>query len=377
VNRRSKLSLLVAALAVSTCVPPAAPARTHGASTRGAPRDATRTVIVVAIDGVRYEDVFVGADPELSARHGIPAGERRDASRLLPNLTRLATESGASLGAPGVGEIAASGPNFVSLPGYMEILTGRTRTGCTDNQCGRVPFTTIADEIASTGNEAGVVTSWPDIGKAASAAAGSIVASVGRHGGSRRDVLESDPRVGPLLREGEHGGPHPGYGDFRPDAQTGDVALAYLESRRPAFLFVGLGETDEYGHRDDYRSYLAALSRADAIIGRLAEVAAALRREGHETTLFVTTDHGREKAFESHGREHPESARVFLLAAGAGIAARGRVTSPETRHLADLAPTIRHLVGLPPTTSGDAGHPLTELLRPARGAGELRLVDVR
>ena len=41
---------------------------------------------------------------------------------LLPNLRRLTQAQGLALGAPGRGPIiAASGPQFISLPGYLEI----------------------------------------------------------------------------------------------------------------------------------------------------------------------------------------------------------------------------------------------------------------
>src|SRR5262245_34502845 len=81
---------------------------------------ATRTVVLVAIDGVRWHEVFEGVDPALADRYGLTRSERLDAESLTPNLHRLMTREGAAIGAPGEGpEMVASGPNFMSLPGYI------------------------------------------------------------------------------------------------------------------------------------------------------------------------------------------------------------------------------------------------------------------
>ena len=37
----------------------------------------------------------------------------------------------------------------------------------------------------------------------------------------------------------------------------------------PRFLFVGLGDADEYGHRNDYHGYLEAVHASDAFLGEL------------------------------------------------------------------------------------------------------------
>lgn len=95
------------------------------------------------------------------------------------------------------------------------------------------------------------------------------------------------------------------------------------------------------------------------VIGRVLETLHDLRREGRRTTLFVTTDHGRAAEFIRHGGDAPESARVWLVAAGHGIAARGLAAAEAARTLVDLSQTIRHVGNLPPRGGGT---PLVELL---------------
>jgi arylsulfatase A-like enzyme len=207
-----------------------------------------------------------------------------------------------------------------------------------------------------------VIASWPGILRAAARHPERLVVSAGRRGGSTRSFLRYDPLSTELLEAAERETPYPGHGDFRPDRYTAALALRYLRTQRPRFLFVGLGEPDAYAHRGLYRDYLVSLRQADAVVGEIDELLAELQRQGYPTTLFVTTDHGRSRGFTGHGAKTPESARVWLVASGAGIRARGMVESTTERRLADVAPTIRHLAGLQTEPSTDAGRVITELV---------------
>lgn len=126
-------------------------------------------------------------------------------------------------------------------------------------------------------------------------------------------------------------------------------------------MFLGLGEPDEFAHHGDYGGYLAALQAADRTLGELFEVLDRMGSRGRQTTVFVTADHGRARDYRFHGGSFPESSRVWLVAAGAGVAARGFIRSERPHHLADLAPTIRVLLGLPPDDAPNEGSPLREL----------------
>jgi len=335
---------------------------------RANPSDvANHHVVLVAIDGVRWQDVFEGVDPELARRHGVPAADVVAARALIPNLYRLAETRGAAMGAPDQGApINASGPNFVSLPGYMEMLSGRSPSLFRDNNCPQIPEPTVLDELMALPGmdpaQISVVASWEGIEKAVSIDPGRIAISVGRTSGQTRSLFARDAEGARLLKAGEQAGSGPGHGDFRRDQATSDLGLHYLRTKRPRFLFLGLGETDEFGHRRDYRNYLRALQAADRTIGQVARVLEEFERAGQETLLLVTTDHGRSHDFETHGAHAPESARVWLFAAGSRFVARGYAKAMVPRRLSDLAPTVRFAVGLPRDPSRYAGDVLDELL---------------
>ena len=366
-----RLALACAAFAVAGCliVPPSAGAGKNGANRASRPEaQPAVTLVIVTLDGVRWHEVFDGVDPALARDRGLPPEAVVGAAELMPNLHGIIDTHGVALGAPGHGAtISASGPNFVSLPGYAELLSGRRGTACHDNQCPGAGTRTIIDELATGSTlahpDVAVVTSWAEIARVASVDAPSALISSGRHGGATRAEFARDTEERELLLRGEAAGPAPGNGDFRPDALTADLALHHLQTHRTRFLFVGLGEPDEYGHQGNYAGYLDSLRRADT---RIAEIDAELQRlaaRGTRTALFITADHGRADSFNEHGSKFPESARVWLVASGSALRTGGLLAAPSERRLADLAPTMREIAGLPKDHDPAAGTPLIELLR--------------
>jgi hypothetical protein len=325
-------------------------------------------VVLVVLDGVRWQEIFEGVDPNLARRQGLPHEEVVDANALMPILHEVLIAHGVALGAPGHGPaMRATGPNYVSLPGYTEILTGRTATHCQDNACPETREATLPDELAPLlpADEAAgsaVIASWESLDRAASSGGGNVVVSAGRHHGRGLERMRGDEEERALLDEASRAESAPGAGDFRPDRFTADIALHYLATRAPRFLFLGLGEPDEYAHQDNYRGYLDALRAADRSLGRLVDTLEGMGERGRMTSVFVTTDHGRSNAFRDHGGFAPESGRVWLVATGAGIPERGLVRSDEPHRLADIAPTMRALLGVEADRGEEAGRPILEAL---------------
>jgi hypothetical protein len=258
----------------------------------------------------------------------------------------------------------ASGPVFKSLPGYMELFAGRPAGYCASNRCGKVREETLVDRMATAGaaefREIALFASWPHLIHAATRRPEQAVISVGRRGGTNLEALYSSGAAKQLKVLADRAGSYPSKGDFRRDRYTVDLALDYLERRRPKFLFASLGEADAWGHTGNYARYLEALRDSDRSVGRFVRAMQKLEADAHPTTLIVTTDHGRDENGKDHGANSPASSRVWLAAAGFGIAVRGSVASPKPRHLSDVAPLVSRLLGV---SEGDAS-PLPELTRP-------------
>jgi hypothetical protein len=300
-------------------------------------------VVLITLDGVRWQEIFTGADLALADLASLPRGEPRTARGLTPNLHRLFFDQGTVLGDPHLGEpFNASGPNFVSLPGYVEIMTGAA-SGCLGNEC--VPHVAWAVAGAAARSPAdpaaAVFASWERIARAVPANVAGLVVRAGR---SASDEAPA----------------YPGTGEYLPDLRTASMAIDHLVHHRPRFLWVALGDTDEWAHRRDYRSYVEALRFADAFVGEVAEHLCDMGDYGARTSIFVTTDHGRDPDFADHGS--PASAGVWLMARGGPIAKHGVVPLTRTRHLRDIAPTMAAVLGEPSPRGPERGEVLDELL---------------
>lgn len=77
------------------------------------------------------------------------------------------------------------------------------------------------------------------------------------------------------------------------DSLTMQAATEYLQRKQPRVLFIGLGETDEWGHARRYDRYLHAAHRADAFLQRLWDLLQSLPQYKDNTTLIIGPDHGR------------------------------------------------------------------------------------
>lgn len=343
-RRRLLATLVLGALVI----PPTAGharafAKSHeleSAFTGGAPRSraegpAEYPVIVIAIDGVRPQEIFDGEEPA-RVKKRLP----RSAKELTPNLHSFGLE-GRLLGRDE--RVTSSGPNYVSLPGYTEMFSGAAPIHCKTNDCGRTQVPTLVDVMADRGQTAAVVTSWERICQAAAMDESKLDASCGRHVGHLD--AQGDGTLEELVESAKSLAATPGHDDYRPDHATAEVALRVLETKRPDFLFVGLGDTDEYAHQGNYDAYANALARADAFVGDVRARLTWLGDRGQKTTLIVVTDHGRAKNFRDHGGATPESRFGFMAVTGP-LLERGGAPGVDVA-ISDVGRGAAQVLGLP------------------------------
>lgn len=326
-----------------------------------APVPGPGSVVVITLDGIRWQEVFRGVDPVLAKEYDL--GTPESATRLVPNLQHLMGQ-GAVIGAPGHGAImSAVGPAFISMPGYVEILRGRAVPDCWSNDCSLPEESSLLEELAARPDlrpgDVALFASWHALDRFA---AERVLVSAGRQRGSNLSWLEQKPELASALNAGRESSERLGGAEYRPDRHTAELALTYLRTVHPRFLFVSLGDSDELGHTADYPGYLDALREADRFVGRVVSALKEIRATGAPATLVVTTDHGRDSTAYGHGPAIPQSGRVWLVAWGDGIRSQGFVASPRPRYLIDIAPTLRSLLGLPADERPDSGRVLTELV---------------
>ena len=139
-------------------------------------------------------------------------------------------------------------------------------------------------------------------------------------------------------------------GPTRARLPTAPIVYAAMEAMRnhePRVLYVLLGDGDEWAHESRYDLYLDAARRADGFIERLWTLAQSLPGYRGNTTLLITTDHGRGatlKDWSDHGKDIPAAEDTWIAALGPAVPALG-VRKNLTVTTAQFAATIAAAVG--------------------------------
>ena len=305
--------------------------------------------MLVTIDGVRFQDVFEGVDKKLAW------GTKLAPGAIMPRTLGIIAEHGVAIGGgdDSCGNVVASNKTNLSLPGYQEILSGRATT-CQSNVCKRTAGSILDVAVSQGIGPVASIGSWEVLDRAATSGNPQVLLSNGRS----TNAIGSEALTS-IISAGERAKAFPGAGDYRPDEHTERLALAFLREQRPAFLHIGLGDADEFGHRGDYPAYVGSLRSADAF---LAELASSLEEIELDAAVIVTTDHGRSRWFRDHGPMFPESSRSFVLAFGPGVAQNGVMCASKDVTLADVGATARSLLSLPRDTDRTAGVPIDDVI---------------
>jgi hypothetical protein len=309
-------------------------------------------VIFVTLDGVRWEEVFHGADP----------GQTLDSnSQVFSFLTGPLADRGVLIGDKARGETVRVGNNyFNSLPGYQSIMAGAAQP-CRSNLCGRTPVETMQERIALDLNlkpeQVATISSWEKIAYAVEHVEGATFVNAGNRplliGG--RDPLSAEDA---LVNEQQVKDPAP-WKDARRDKYTVAHALNYLKAKRPRFLYISLNDSDEWGHRGKYDNYISTLRQQDAWLKEIVATLDTMGEYGRNTTLIVTTDHGRGEGndWSEHGAGFADSGSVWIFGRspyterGLKSHTRAPAASVVYSHL-DIRPTIEVTFGLEPKLDG-------------------------
>ena len=350
-------------------------------------------VILVTADGLRWQEVFRGADDQLLKDERFTpkdyaafpahqsAGRELARQRLMPFLWDTVAQQGALLGNRDQSNfMRVTNPWWFSYPGYNEILTGRPDPAIDSNAKRPNANTTVLewlnrqpafkDKVLAFG-------SWDVFPDIINAARSGIAVNAGF-------MTAADNPTG---REAWLNGlqaqiPSP-WPTVRFDAFTHNFALEALRSRKPRVVYIAYGETDDFAHEGKYAQYLDAAHRFD---GFLRELWQTIQEDAHyrnQTVLLVTTDHGRGELPLETWQHHasPQAVRgyvkslaqyeagivgsdqIWFAALGAGIAPKGNMAASTGEHTqSQLAATALRALGLAREDfDADAGEALNEI----------------
>lgn len=289
-----------------------------------------RHVILVVADGLRWQEVFRGADSLLVFHSNATSRNAGDIRRrywrssvterraaLMPFVWSTIARQGQLYGNRDVGSAAhVTNPMKFSYPGYNELLTGIPDPRIDRNDFGPNPNVTVFEWL--NGREAfrgrvAVAGTWDTF----------------------RDIF-NESRSG--LRVAVPGS----------DAGTHAAALRLL-ARKPRAMFVGYGETDDFAHRGRYDLTLDAAHAVDRYVADLWSRAQSMPEYRGRTTLILVADHGRGRTsrdWKDHGNDIAGSDETWFAVLGPGVAPLGARRDAAPVALAQAAASIAAAVGL-------------------------------
>ncbi len=336
---------------------------------QGQPRMKTENVVLITLDGMRWQEIFTGADssymkqqqvykdPLLMKKYWHPDQTTRR-SMLMPFLWSTWASEGQLLGNRQYSNLAnVTNNQWFSYPGYNEILTGAA-----DNE--RVhsndkfynPNVTVLEFINSKPNFRGKVvafTSWDTFPFIINDQRSGVMVNAGLVPAKSQSITPEEAMLNLLMTSVPNS-----LGDVRLDAFTFYYGMEYIKKNKPRVIYFGFDETDDFAHAGEYAAYLNSAHNTDQFISELYKYTQSDPFYRGKTTFVITVDHGRgpdKESWKHHGAKVGGADQIWIGFLGPDTPATGEVKSAGQSYQNQVAATIATLLGLNYTPTKSAG----------------------
>jgi len=323
-----------------------------------------QNVIVVMMDGMRWQEIFRGADSKLievpgpkwvgdpkemaAQAHRLfdrpTPDERRQA--LMPFLWSVIATQGQLFGNRDLGSDSHVTNIFnFSYPGYAEALTGIADPRVNSNDNVPNPNPTVFTWLNAKPEFAG---------RAAAFGAWSVFNGIfdkdhcGFPVNAAFDPFTSIPMTPELalLNAMKAEAPQIWSGESF-DSLPFHTAIEYLKAKKPRLLFIGLGEPDDWAHAGSYPEYLISAHLGDSYLRELWETVQSMPEFRDKTALIVLPDHGRGEGrkWVTHGQKVPVSRETWMAFLSPDTPALGERGKGTLVTESQIAATVAALLG--------------------------------
>ena len=329
----------------------------------------TQNVFVVTIDGIRWQEIFNGADSviinnsrytsdiDLAKLMYLDPSSDQSRKKLLPFFWNVIQFRGQLYGNRLYkNKVNVSNNYKFSYPGYNEIFTGYPDMYISSNDpknnlnINVLEYLNSLDEFR---NRVVAFTSW-DIFP--------YILNKNRSGlkvYSGYDSVEEKGNFNVHIFNKAQENLVKEKTGIRMDILTFIAATEYIKVNKPKVVFIGLGECDEDAHNGQYDKYLQHLNEADKMIQQLWYFIQSTPEYKNKTTLIITTDHGRGKKsnkWKEHDTFVKGSGDAWLAVIGPDTDPDGEMQLPRQLYQKQLASTIATFLGYNFT----ANHPVAK-----------------
>ncbi len=338
----------------------------------------TQNVFLIISDGLRWQEVFTGADDKLLTKEngGVAnvASARaeywRDTAEarrkvLMPFLWNTIAVQGQVMGnrTKGSAVSVTNGLKF-SYPGYNELITGFGDPRINSND--RIPnpnsnvFEWLSTQSGFRGRVA-VFGTWDLFPYIFNCERSQLPVWPSWEQKFQAWEIRVPASLSQLYQDTT-----PSWEGVAYDSFICPAVSHHMRQARPRVVFVGLGETDEWPHGGRYDLYLHTARQADRYVQRLWETAQSLPQYRNKTTFIFTTDHGRGsglKEWQSHGQSVNGAEDCWIAVIGPDTPPLGERTQTEAHTQSQIAATIAALLGKDYCAiNSKAGAPITDVL---------------
>ncbi|MFC3417852.1 alkaline phosphatase family protein [Algoriphagus hitonicola] len=321
----------------------------------------TENIVLITLDGLRWQEVFKGADSLMIDDTGMIKNQgslleeywdvdplkRRE--MLLPFFWQTLATEGQIYGNRSYGNLVDNwNKMWFSYPGYNEVLSGfaddeRINSNSKINN----PNTTFLEYLNKMPEFNGKVMafgSWDVFPFIVNEERSGVPVNAGFDLAEGEDLTEAERVINRIQQEIR--GP---WGGVRLDPFTHHFAMEAFKKHKPRVMYIAYGETDDWAHGNKYDEYIWSAHQTDAYIQEIWEMIQADPQYKDKTTLIITTDHGRgvtKRTWTSHGASVPEGGEIWIAAIGPDTPARGEMKLKGQWASAQIARTVFQLLGM-------------------------------
>lgn len=321
----------------------------------------TENIILITLDGLRWQEVFTGADSLLVddtgmiARPGSLLNDFWDHDplkrrvKLMPFVWNTIAQEGQIYGNRAYkNHVNLSNSMWFSYPGYSEVLTGfaddeRIRSNDKINNP-NVTFLEYLNQLLEYKGKVMAFTSWDVFPYIINEKRSGVPVNAAFDVPAGDDLSVEEKLTNKLLQEIR--GP---WGSVRLDAFTQSYVMSALKYRKPKVMYISYGETDDWAHENKYDEYLWSAKQTDTYIKEIWDYVQSDPLYKDKTTLIITTDHGRgvsKTSWRGHGSSIPDADQIWMLAIGPDTPAKGEMKQAGEWGSAMIARTIYALLGM-------------------------------
>ena len=332
--------------------------------------DTTQKVILITLDGFRWQELFGGVDSVLMESDKYSSGKDEIKSRfwraakeesrkaLMPFVWSKVEEIGQIHGNRNLGsKVDLVNKHWFSYPGYNEILSGVVDDVRIDSN-DKIPnpnktVLELANSDPRYKNKVAAFASWDVFPFIVNEERSGVPVNAGFELAKGDNLTKNELYLNKL----QQATPSP-WSTVRLDVFTHHFAIEYLQKEKPNLVYIAYGETDDFAHNGDYDAYLKSANVTDGFIKELWDFAENDPYYKGQTTVIITTDHGRGTepidTWRGHGASVNGADEVWIIAFGKGIKPKGEIKSNSQHYSNQIAASVAKLLGITFNQGGKA-----------------------